>query len=435
MFNYITVEFPTVKVPAQRVYKFRITQTPYSHEIADVVFRDWNLDFVNVKPGLPVRFTLRSTEGSRVFNGLIYSISPVISPGKNFVSMVVTGASYQLAQTRQRVFSDMTADKVVEQIAKENNFSYSTVPHGRVYPQIAQAGYTDFELMTRLALQCGYTLRVENTSIFFKPINYDYQENQRNAPRFVMRSANDPSGSTLYSFEAVIGETIKYPTGYKSRINVLGMSTSDAGSYKVTSSGTEDLTNTVAEAETFDYYMTHTVAPTLEVAKFEAEAGAKRNKYPYRAKVTVIGSPSIRPDFPVYLEGIGGIYSGYWIVLSATHEVVEESVNKFRFVTYLEIGTDSLGSARVFDDNSIVVRPITQSKSEFLTQQSQLSATSSFYNLSNYANVTIDKTGAVFKTPTWVSGAVDLDAKKKYVNRPPEVVKRLERVNASICGS
>ena len=76
-------------------------------------------------------------------------------------------------------------------------------------------------------------------------------------------------------------------------------------------------------------------------------------RYPYRASVEVLGNVSLRPELPVYLEGLGSDYSGYWTVLETEH-----SINNLVYTTKLIVGLDSLGKANVWSDGtSLDVKP------------------------------------------------------------------------------
>lgn len=67
--------------------------------------------------------------------------------------------------------------------------------------------------------------------------------------------------------------------------------------------------------------------------------------FPYRAEVEVLGNTELKPMMPVYLEGLGRDYSGYWIVLETTH-IITNAV----YTTKMTVGVDSLGTANVWKD-------------------------------------------------------------------------------------
>jgi phage protein D len=353
MLNYVALDFPLGTNPPQRITQFSLTQERYAHEMITVQFRDWDIQYSNIKPGNPVNCTLRGTDTSREIYGYIHDIRPHITPGARTTEMTIIGASYQLKQANQRVFSNVTATDVIKKIASEHSFSTELDEHPRVYDQVVQPGTTDLQLMTRLAKQCGYTLRIENTAIHFKNLITDFNKYKSNAPHFTMRNANDPQGSTLYSFDLLVSESYKYLDSYKSAIQIGGVDPNSISGAIATNQTRPKTIRTKSEIELFDSYATETVAPSSTIAYYEALSADELNRFPYRARITVLGYPTINPDKPIYLDGLGPDYSGYWIVLSSIHSVIETSPNVFQYTTTLMIGADSLGTARTFNKHDV----------------------------------------------------------------------------------
>lgn len=357
MFNYITLEFPLSQNAPQRVSSFTLNQEKYAHEIAVVRFRDWNLQYASISPSQPVRCVLSGATGSREFVGYIHDIKPDISPGKQFVEMTLIGASYRMKQARQKVYTNKTAAQIIEEIGQSYNFSVFAEPHPRVFEQVSQTGHTDLEIMTRLAKQCGYSLRIENTSIYFQPLTFDYTKDRGTAPSFIMREANDPQGSTLYSFKLILGESLQYPDAYKSAAQVGGVDPRGIKSSVVTNAVRPEVLKQISTPEFFDSFATDIVAPGYNVAYYEAQAIDQRNRFPYRAKIEVLGTPDLKPDQPIYLSGVGKDYSGYWIVLRTSHRVVETEPNILKYTTVVEVGADSIGTANVWQDGLAIAAP------------------------------------------------------------------------------
>lgn len=347
------MSFPLAQNPPKRVVAFNLMQNRYAHEIATVRFRDWNVQLNDIKPTDPVKCILRGKDSSREFVGYIHDIKPEITPSNRSVTVTLIGASYVLKQAKQRVFENVTADAVIKKIASEYGFSAYTDPHPRVYEQVAQAGHSELQIMARLARQCGYTLRVENTSIYFKKLTSDFQAFKSSASSFIMRDSNNPRGSTLYSFALTMGESIEYADAYKSAPRVGGVDPRSLNSNLVTNQIRPEAIRQKSSAELFDSFATEIVAPSYDVAYYESEALDQKNRFPYRASIKVLGTPTLSPDKPIFLDGIGLDYSGYWIILSARHEIVETSSNVLQYTTILEVGSDSLGQAKVFNDLAI----------------------------------------------------------------------------------
>jgi hypothetical protein len=223
-----------------------------------------------------------------------------------------------------------------------------------VYDQVVQAGHTELQLMARLARQCGYSLRIENTSLYFQELTADFTTYRGTAQSFYMSGANEPKGSNLYSFNLTLGESVRYADAYKSAVQVGGVDPRNLETSLVTAQIREETLRENSKVEFFDSYDTKTVAPGYLPAVYEARAADQRNRFAYRARVQVIGTPTIGPDKPVYLTGIGPEYSGYWVVLSAKHHVIETAPNILQYTTFLEVGTDSIGTASVWKDEAVL---------------------------------------------------------------------------------
>jgi phage protein D len=357
MFNYIKVNFPDSDIQPEVVYSATISQSRFAHEIAVVKFRDWNVEYDIVAPGTPVQLTLYGMKNRKEFYGYVHHITSDQTPGKNFTEVTIIGASFPMKQQAQTIYKNTTADQVIQAIATKYNFVAYTVPHPRVYPQVSQAGHTDWEFMVRLAMQSGYSLRTENTELYFQPVMEDFTNYRESAPKFIMRQATDPDGSTIYSFNPIIGESVSFKDTTKSAVAISGVNQNDGTRMAITTQIRNIKTRKKQKTEFFDQFDTSVVAPDIETATSEAKAAEDKNYFPYRATVEVLGDPTLRPDLPVFLEGIGDNYSGYWVILKTEHKILETERNQQTYTTVLTVGIDSLGSAASWSDNKTVNSP------------------------------------------------------------------------------
>ena len=357
MFNYVKVFFPDTTLSALHVYDMSFYQNKYEHEVASITFRNWGVQYDAIESGSPITFTLNDGSKVRNFYGYVHSVLVDRTPGSFLTEVIAVSASMVMKNESQTVYTELSADAVVQKIAKKHNFVAFTVPHPRIYPQIAQAGHTDWELLVRLAKQSGYSLRTENTELYFQPMLYDYENKRSEAPIFVMREANDPSGSTIYSFNPAISEGLSYDGDMKAAVAISGLDASTVTPISLTKQLKAPKTKFKSSPEFFDKFHTHTVATDPTVAAYEAEAAENRNLFPYRATAEVKGNPTLRPDLPVYLDGLGGYYSGYWTILGTEHKVVEQERNSHVYTTILYLGTDSLGNANTWTDGKKITQP------------------------------------------------------------------------------
>lgn len=357
MYNYVSISFPNANNAPTRVVDLIFHQDRYKHEFATVQFRDWDMDYDDVRPGTPVLFSLFGDSDSKEFAGYVHHVTPNINPGNRSTTVHIIGASYFLKKTSQQIYKNMTASDIVVKIAKRNNFAYNVEPHPRVYDQVAQAGLTDMEMIAKLAKQCGYSFRVTNAEIYFQSMTKMYEEERENAPTFYLRDAQNPSGSTIYSFKPLIGESLEHDGEYKSATAVSGVDRWTGKPIQLTNQKRPKALKKKSEPEFFDRFSTVTVANDYDIAKNEALAADHRNRFPYRATAEVLGDPTLHPDMPIYLDGVGEPYGGYWIILATEHRVVSESYNTYKYTTILQLGTDSLGSADRGKDNRTIFQP------------------------------------------------------------------------------
>lgn len=357
MFKFASVRFPESPEAPTYVYKAVLMQNLYQHELLLLTFKDWNPEYETVRPGTPVEVQLTANTTPRDFFGYVHHITPMASPGKMFTEVVCIGGSFPMKQASQKVYRDHTADQVVKEMCIKHRLKFEGVPHPRVFDMISQAGYTDWQLAVRLAKQIGYTLRAENTEVYFEPILNDYSLYREQAKRFTLRDAGSPDGSTLYSFKPIIGDSIEYDGDMKAAVSVSGVDRFAKAPIAQTKQKRNKTTKKRKQDEFFDRFNGLVVAPSSAIASFEADAAEARNSFPYRGTATVLGDTTIRPNMPVYLSGIGGTYSGYWTVLSAEHVITEAERNTASYVTNLVLGTDSLGGASTWVDGRTIGAP------------------------------------------------------------------------------
>lgn len=343
MFNQLTVSFPNTPTQPTRVYKMDYRQRNYEHDYARVYFRDWDLDVSRIRPGSPMVIVLDKKE----LAGYVHDVKSFKDNNKNFTEVGFIGASYVMRQSSQTLYKNVSASTVAEKIARKYGFAYKVEPHPRIYKQIAQAGLTDWQLLVKLAKQCGYFVRAESTTLYFQPVLKEVDEFITETPIFAKVDAGFKSRTPLYSFVPIIGETLGHSGADKSATAVAGVDPETGQYFKYTKPKRSNATRKISQPELFDRFATSIVAPSYETAKFEADSVDERSKFAYIAEAEILGTSRVRPGGPVFLQNIGSKYSGYWTVLEVNHEVIEDTLNLYKFTSVLTVGTDSLGQNAV----------------------------------------------------------------------------------------
>lgn len=439
MFNYVYVEFPNSSVAPKYVHNLTLHQNRYHHEIAVIQFRDWNVDYDAVSNGSPIYLVINDGVNKKEFRGYVDTVLPNQSPSKNITEITAVSPSYKMKTPRQTVYKDLSADGVIQQIASEYRFNAFTLPHPRIYPQISQAGYSDWEFMVYLAKQSGYSLRTENTEIYLQPMLYEYANKRSEAPRFIMRDSNNPAGSTLYSFDITLSETNRYDGEVKAAVAVSGLDEKSNGLLSITQQKRTTKTKNKVKPEFFDKFATDVVATDPTVAGYEAEAAEQRAIFQYRGDAKVIGNATLRPDMPVFLEGAGS-YSGYWVVLGTEHIVEEQQRNVYMYTTILHLGTDSLGEAAVWEDGKRILSPDYEPKRTLIpgVRQTNTPPTSSLLRTApnigpqSTGNFSTVKNRAVpnvnnrsVSAPSWVAKTKSPNPIAQPIKKTPSVPNRL----------
>lgn len=140
------------------------------------------------KPGVvgkdPVVYTFRSGKYTSKWYGYVHSIKPDNTFQGGNTNIVCVGASSDLKDTDQKIYRDVTADQIISKIAKKHNLEAITQRHPRVRESVVQAGQSDWQLITRLANQTGFAIRIENTSIIFVSKDKIFLNKRSSAPYF-----------------------------------------------------------------------------------------------------------------------------------------------------------------------------------------------------------------------------------------------------------
>lgn len=435
MSSYITVELPNSQYQPQRVYSFKLHQDNFMHDYGEIYFRDWAIKPTLVKPGTLIKINVRGKD----FYGYINDIKNTQENGKNFTKIGFIGASYVMKQSSQQVYTNMTADQVVSIIAKKYNFAYKVTPHPRVYPQIAQAGLTDWELMVNLAKQSGYFLRAENTEIYFQPFNQDFDELHSEALSFQKADGGFKPVNPIYSFKPVVSETMNNMGFQKASVSIAGIDPVSGKKFKYTQQNSFNPSRQFSNPALFDKHDTATVANSYTTATQEAKSADEHSRFPYTADVEVIGVPRLRPGMPVYLGGVGDEYSGYWTILSVVHDVVEKQLNQQMHTTKLVVATDSLG--QILDPTKNVTPPVSQIRkiipnvrntkvnpSTVVKRPGLTIKPSQTITLVNKVNQA-SPSGQLVTPTTWASTHGSLNNPAPETRMPPEVMEKV-RSNA-----
>lgn len=185
-----------------------VFQSENNHDMAELHFRgaiDRHTRNI-VKVGDPIKFTWSSNHISTVFVGFVHTIEKNNAMGNIATKITCINNSHLLKNTTKKVYKNLTADRIVREIAQRNGMVVDASAHPLTIPNIVQAGQSDLQFLKHLAHKTGYVLRVSNTNIEFKPREQFIYEHLKKAPSFSHFDLA-PSGlrpqQTLISFTAL----------------------------------------------------------------------------------------------------------------------------------------------------------------------------------------------------------------------------------------
>jgi phage protein D len=339
--KYVDVYTPFAEGVSLRATDFSWSQSRYEHDFGTLTLKDWNVDPLILAPGTPLEIKLTGRENSKRYYGYIHHTSHKRLSDTSATKVYIIGASFVMKQPSQKVYANVTAADVAIAIAKKYNFAYDVAPHPRVYPQIAQAGETDWQLLVKLAKQCGYTFRVDGTTLYFKPFSEDFDRLKFGATDYFAVTFNSSIPPRLYQITPSIGENIDYGDGLKAAPAALGVDVKSGKTYKAYAPNNPRGMNGSVNEDLFDTYLTATSTDSYQAAKHEVEGADELNRFSYRATASLMGSPDIRPDAPVYFSGLNEELNGYWVVLEVEHIAGNDG-----FFSLVVVGKDSLDASK-----------------------------------------------------------------------------------------
>lgn len=413
--KYLDISFPLSNYSfTGKVSYFCWNQAKSKHDFGLLRFTDWNIDPAAIAPTSPVVIKATVEGSSKTFYGYIHNVNHVKSSHKNYTDIHIIGASYYMKQASQTIYHNMTASDVAIKLAKKYRFDYDVAPHGRIYPQISQAGKTDWELLCKLAHDCGYIFRVDGTTLHFKPIAEDFNAMKSSAKEFFSVPPGNPTPPRLYSIKPIIGESVEYEDGYKTAVAVSGMDPRGGMDFTVINPRQPIGLRGKRNPDLFDRYDMSTTVTTRQAAVYEALAAEARNKYPYRAQAKLFGTPELRPDMPVYISNVDKQLNGYWSLVEVNHVMTDSG-----FVTEAVLGIDSLNNAEAPPSGSR--SPGSKQPKSSLSVSGLSIKPTSFVKGAKVSNRLSD-TPAVYTQAQWVGSGLNL---RGYFNKNTKVSEML----------
>ena len=330
-------EFPLLGTSTPLFRGFELIQRQGAHDIAVIPFEGEVANFSqSYATGAPVRLTWGNRYGQGEFVGYVHHTQQRLQTRHPVSEIICIGAGYPLLEVRQRAFEGVTADQTVSTLARAQGLGATVDNHLRTYPILMQDTISDWALLSRLAGETGYVLRVEGTTVQF--VTRDHAEAYYRPRAQVYYQASDqnsllPSQSTLFNFTPIVGDYFPETGATNTAKTVTRIDPTTGETLLLSRAPTGG-----AAARAFFTSPQAVGAHTALEAEAALEAAVQKSKYVYRAKASLQGSAVTAPERFVYLRGVQEPYGGYWTVLSVRHKVE----GRFKYFCEVELGTDGL---------------------------------------------------------------------------------------------
>lgn len=336
------ISFPTLNLGGNfQWHGLRLHQARNGHDVAEITGR---LPIqVSWETGTPVTFTFGDRHETQWF-GYVHTAHRVTSGQANEVVLTCVGPSYALSGGSQFTWVNTTATTVVQQITQSRGLACDITPTTRVYEHLSQAGYTDWELLARLAKENGRFLYMEGATV-----------------RFLSRE------SILAGFDATTAPTWNYaethgysgaqsedPGTQAERTAIKAFAGVDprlAGVIKAYGVPNKAAHGTIAGAPLFTDMATHTPVHSLHEASALASSAIDMSSWKYHLKAHVYGNASVVPGVVVMMQNASNM-SGAWVVDSVAHTIDENG-----YTLDLQLVTDAFGELPPQYTNSRVKPP------------------------------------------------------------------------------
>lgn len=307
--------------------KITITQKMKSHDIAVLQYGTQNERLLDtLTTGIPVTFTWNKGSDKGTFTGYVSHVTSELSVApKKVMEVVCIGASFVLKERKIRTFRNKTITQVAQQIAREKNLKFVGEPHSRIFPQLTIANQSYWEWLHEQATRIGYAMYVENTTLYFRPLDKIIDEGSGTAPVMATFGRDVPtevldSDRTLDYIKAMKGE---YIDGLELRNTKTVSGVDPVTSKPVTSTKAPTKVGKKLRsgnnAVFFEEQRTDQVVHDVVGASTSADGAAQLARFNLPARIKGQGHPAMRPYHPVFVQGVDSRLDGFWVPSEITH--------------------------------------------------------------------------------------------------------------------
>lgn len=294
------------------------------------------VEFLNT----PVEVKWSHNDTAHRFVGYVTYIDPEHNSNQGLVrgspfqvsTVYCLGSSFDMKQKRNNVWNDVDLKTIISDIAQRYRYSVALPNDSFVFRRIVQSGESDWELLTRLCDQLGYSVTIHGTHIHvfdrYNALSRNTSYNQITVPG--RRSGRVQPGQIM-NFDASVGYMTPEANVNQETITVLD----NQGKITVLSSGAQGGTLGTPLSGQFTDELAQS---SLSVSYAERSLRQRsRRKYPFRAKVSLTGTTGILPGGIVDVQDFDAQFDGLWYVTDVSHVLTRD-----KYYTDISIIKDSL---------------------------------------------------------------------------------------------
>jgi hypothetical protein len=358
----VEISIPGVGFDYMAIKRLTLELSENKHDALKILVTGINprrvIEFLNT----PVDVKWSHNDLSHRFVGYITHIDPEHQARQGLVrgsplqisTVYCLGASFDMKQKRNNVWDDVTLDVVVREIAQRYRYSVATPRDDFVFHRIVQGGESDWELLSRLCSQLGYSLTIHGTHIHifdrYKALSRDTSLTSLTVPG---RRSGAIQPGQIMSFNASLGYLTPEGNVNEETLSVLD----NQGKINVLTSGKPGGTLGKKLPGLFTDELSHT---SLSVSDARRELqNRQRSKYPFTAHVEATGTIGVVPGGLVDVQDFDSQFDGLWYVTDVSHVLTRD-----KYYTDLSIIKDSLngtprrtGTTRANRPPTSVLRP------------------------------------------------------------------------------
>ena len=163
--RYLSVELPMARLD-RPVSKFTLHQRDGHHDIAKFHVNLERHDQAKFKTGQPVRVRWATSSKPAEFIGYINHATGLSDTKKYTATEVLAvGASFWMKSPRHMVWRGVTIPDIARRLAREHRLRALIDPHPHRWPQLIQAGESDWSFLAKQADRIGYALYCNGTEL------------------------------------------------------------------------------------------------------------------------------------------------------------------------------------------------------------------------------------------------------------------------------